>query len=532
MYKRSLLLFVLFFYLFPGNILAQSTRLKITFDNYEKYIPAIVRNTIVYIPSKDFAEALQINYYINKTNHKTEYKFADFKLKFSANNTYIIKTVKNESDEVIQLPVPAIYAANQVYIPIDFVFGLIKEGYSNKLNFNGESLVLSVAAKRKTAQKPVSEPAETEKEKEPEKEKEKTTKPAEDQKAGISISDKANGALVTVRLAKKNVKLESSVKNNVLTLLLENYKSSIAEVGKTSAKSIIKDVKIKKQNANTQVLFEMRQGYESYEITPGDDGQSLLITIRNNKFAHKNTPDKKGKWEFDVIVIDAGHGGKDYGAIGLNGLREKDVNLAIALKLGKLIEKNLKDVKVVYTRKDDTFVELYKRGRIANEKNGKLFISIHCNSTPKKPSDATGTEIYLLRPGRTESAIKIAERENSVIKYEDNPSKYQKLTDENFILVSMAHSSYMKYSEKFSDYLNTNFMNVVQLKSRGVKQAGFYVLVGASMPGILFESGFISNKNDAKFLGSPEGQTKISTSIFEAVKKFKDYYDKDISTES
>ena len=203
MYKRSLLLFVLFFYLLPGNILAQSTRLKITFDNYEKFIPAIVKNTVVYIPSKDLAEALQINFYINKTNHKTEYKFTRFKLKFSANNTFIIKTGKNSTDEVIQLPVPAIYAANQVYIPIDFVFGLIKDGYPNKLNFNSESLVLSVAAKRTTAEKPVSEPAESEKEKEPEKEREKTTKTADDEKAGISISDKANGALVTVRLAKK-----------------------------------------------------------------------------------------------------------------------------------------------------------------------------------------------------------------------------------------------------------------------------------------------------------------------------------------
>ncbi len=113
----------------------------------------------------------------------------------------------------------------------------------------------------------------------------------------------------------------------------------------------------------------------------------------------------------------------------------------------------MKDVKVVYTRKTDKFVELYKRGQIANENDGKLFISIHCNSTPKKPTNASGFEVYLLRPGRTKEAISIAERENSVIQYEDNPGRYKALTDENFILVSMAQSSYMKYSEKFSDII-------------------------------------------------------------------------------
>ncbi|MCW8805113.1 MAG: N-acetylmuramoyl-L-alanine amidase, partial [Ignavibacteriaceae bacterium] len=157
------------------------------------------------------------------------------------------------------------------------------------------------------------------------------------------------------------------------------------------------------------------------------------------------------KWNFDVVVIDAGHGGKDPGAIGISNLKEKDVTLAIALKLGEIFKKEMPDVKVVYTRNNDTFIDLYKRGKIANEKNGKLFLSIHCNSTKKKPSDASGAEVYLLRPGRTEEAIEIAETENSVIKYEDNPQRYEKLTDENFILVSMAHSAYMKYSEKFAE---------------------------------------------------------------------------------
>ena len=210
---------------------------------------------------------------------------------------------------------------------------------------------------------------------------------------------------------------------------------------------------------------------------------------------------------------------------------EKKVNLGIALKLGKLIEKDINDVKVVYTRKTDTFIELYKRGKIANEADGNLFISIHCNSTPRKPTDANGYEVYLLRPGRTKEAIDIAERENSVINYEDNPTRYEKLTDENFILVSMAHSAYMKYSEKFSDILNKEFNKDLNIDSRGVKQAGFYVLVGAAMPSVLIETGFLSNRHDAKFLSSSSGQQKIAESIYQAVKTFKDQYDKTLRSE-
>jgi N-acetylmuramoyl-L-alanine amidase len=230
-------------------------------------------------------------------------------------------------------------------------------------------------------------------------------------------------------------------------------------------------------------------------------------------------------------VLDPGHGGKDPGSIGLNGIMEKDINLAVAKELGKLISQKLKDTKVVYTRQDDRFVELYKRGKIANENKGNLFISIHCNSTPRKPSNASGFEVYLLRPGRTQEAIDIAEFENSVISLEDDPSRYEQLTDENFILVSMAHASNMRYSETFADMLNTEWIKTVGIPTRGIKQAGFFVLVGASMPGVLVELGFISNRNDKKFLSSKKGQKEVAESIFNAIAKYKNYYESSLTTE-
>ncbi|MDH7603615.1 MAG: N-acetylmuramoyl-L-alanine amidase, partial [Melioribacter sp.] len=154
--------------------------------------------------------------------------------------------------------------------------------------------------------------------------------------------------------------------------------------------------------------------------------------------------------------------------------------------------------------------------------------SIHCNSTPQKNISNRGFEVYLLRPGRTKEAIEIAEFENSVIKYEDNPQRYQQLTDENFILVTMAHSQYMRYSEMFSDLLNREWKNTVKIPTNGIKQAGFYVLVGASMPSVLIETGYLSNPKDEAYLKSHTGQNEIAKAIFNAIVKYKENYDREI----
>jgi N-acetylmuramoyl-L-alanine amidase len=232
------------------------------------------------------------------------------------------------------------------------------------------------------------------------------------------------------------------------------------------------------------------------------------------------------KARLDVIVLDAGHGGKDAGAIGTNGYMEKQATLAIVLKLGKLIEKELPGVKVVYTRNDDRFIELYRRGEIANEKKGKLFISIHCNSTPQKPSNATGFTSYILRPGKTDQAIRVAARENAVISYEKERARYHDLTDEDFILTSMARSQDVKFSEKFAALVQQELKKTLKIKNDGVSQAGFLVLIGAAMPNALIETGFISNPKEESLLKSETGQANYARGIVEAIKKYKVVYER------
>ncbi len=230
--------------------------------------------------------------------------------------------------------------------------------------------------------------------------------------------------------------------------------------------------------------------------------------------------------KLDVIVLDAGHGGKDSGAIGPGGFMEKQAALGIIRKLGALIEKGMPGVKVIYTRHDDHFVELYRRGEIANAAHGKLFISVHCNSTPQKPSNATGFTTYILRPGKTDAAIHVAARENAVIKYETDRHQYQNLSDIDFILTSMSRNQDVKFSEKFAAFTQEELSKTLSIPDNGVSQAGFYVLIGAAMPSVLIETGFISNPKEEALLKSDAGESDYAQGIFEAIKRYKTVYER------
>jgi N-acetylmuramoyl-L-alanine amidase len=233
------------------------------------------------------------------------------------------------------------------------------------------------------------------------------------------------------------------------------------------------------------------------------------------------------RWKFDTVVIDAGHGGKDPGAQAY-GLDEKDVVLGIAKKLGGYIEERLSGVDVVYTRDDDRFVTLRNRGRIANEAGAKLFISLHANAARNR--SAHGTETYFLGTHKTETARKVMERENSVIQLEDNPDQYEKLT--NGVMETLTQSAYMRQSEFLADLVQDQFEHRADRKSRGVKQAGFLVLWAASMPAVLVETGFLTNRSEARFLGSDRGQALIASGIFRAVRDFKKQYEKGLDLAS
>lgn len=230
-----------------------------------------------------------------------------------------------------------------------------------------------------------------------------------------------------------------------------------------------------------------------------------------------------------VVVIDAGHGGKD-GGTARGKYKEKDINLAVALALGNLLEKNNKDVKVVYTRKTDVFVGLNKRAEIANKAKANLFISIHTNATASKTTTASGACTYILGLAKGEDNLAVAKRENSVILLEDNySSKYEGFnpnSPESYIIFEFMANKYMEQSLQFATFTQKNIASTAKRKNRGVQQAGFLVLKNTSMPSVLIELGFINNPTEVKFLTSQAGQKSLAEAIYKGFKAYKEDFDK------
>ncbi|MBW8333104.1 MAG: N-acetylmuramoyl-L-alanine amidase [Prolixibacteraceae bacterium] len=244
----------------------------------------------------------------------------------------------------------------------------------------------------------------------------------------------------------------------------------------------------------------------------------LFIAVNSHSIASANKSTKQL-----VVVIDPGHGGKDPGAVN-RSIREKDIVLGIGLKLGKLINENHPDVKVIYTRSTDVFVPLIERSRIANKNKADLFISLHANacSTPA----TRGTETFFLGPSRSDDNLEVAKKENSVIlleeDYKETYEGFDPNSAESYIMFELMQNTYLDLSLFLADAIQQQFRSKIESPNRGVKQAGFLVLRQSSMPSVLVEAGFLSNTNEANYLNSDSGQRNVALSIVEAFRKFKD----------
>ncbi|MDR2470305.1 MAG: N-acetylmuramoyl-L-alanine amidase [Tannerella sp.] len=233
-----------------------------------------------------------------------------------------------------------------------------------------------------------------------------------------------------------------------------------------------------------------------------------------------------------TVVIDAGHGGKDPGSVGAR-VKEKTVNLAVALKLGALIKAGHEDVKVIYTRETDRFVELGERAGIANRNKADLFISIHANSIKKGNKNVRGTETYTLGLAQSEENQSVAMLENSVILMEDNYQQryggFDPHSSESYIIFEFVQNRHMEQSISFASEIQKSFA-AIKRSNRGVRQAGFLVLRETSMPSVLIELGFISNQDEERYLRSGEGQNQLAKAIYTAFTKYKREHDRKNST--
>ncbi len=228
-----------------------------------------------------------------------------------------------------------------------------------------------------------------------------------------------------------------------------------------------------------------------------------------------------------ILVIDPGHGGKDYGAPGSKA-KEKNINLDVALLFGELVSAKYPDVKVIYTRKTDKFVDLKERSDLANREKADLFMSIHANATVSRTP--YGAETYTLGLARTDDNLEVAKRENSVILLEDNyKRKYEGFdprSSESYIIFEFIQNKYMEQSVGFASMIQNELKKSSKRSDRGVRQAGFLVLRETSMPSVLVELGFISNPTEEAYMTSALGQQSLANSLFNAFAQFKTEHDR------
>lgn len=244
---------------------------------------------------------------------------------------------------------------------------------------------------------------------------------------------------------------------------------------------------------------------------------SFIIVLTFSSFTNVDGNQTSDKF---IVVLDAGHGGKDPGNLG-NGYKEKDIALKVVLAIGKELEKN-PDIKVIYTRKTDEFVDLFVRGKIANKANADLFVSVHCDS---HTSQAYGAGTFVLGTHRNQTNFEVAKKENSVIflenDYEKNYDGFDPNSPESVISILLGQEEYLDQSIQLASLIQNNFANILKRKNRKVKQAGFIVLHQTVMPSVLVELGFLTNKREGAYLNSKKGQKEMALAIKDAILEYK-----------
>lgn len=464
----------------------------------------------------DIADFLNYKTYYNSATKILQVYFKNHQVRIQNNNPFIViqSLLKSDNVEIIQIPSDSTSLSGIIYLPVAAVAKILKTVIDGQVQLSDNFKTLTISKRIFDLNR-------------------------------ITIEEKSNGTLVRFPMLKKLEDFENHQDEkgyNYLTLV--NVKGDVDELNKTEAKGLIKGIVAKNLASGAlQIIVKVTPSdVAGVDFQYNDKLQELMMNIRKSgevQFVQsQNIPvpqdqsaHLKTKWAFDVIVLDAGHGGKDPGTHGKGGTLEKDVALSVVKKLGVLISKEYPEIEVIYTRKDDRFIDLDERGKIANRAKGKLFISVHCNANPKKM--VKGIETYFLGLHKSDDALEVSKRENSVIlDEEDHASKYKDFTDENLILLTMAQSAYLNQSEKLALHVTQSVSEKTPVDNRGVKQAGFMVLWTPSMPSILVEIGYLSNASEEKYLASKNGQTEIAQSIFDAVKRFKTEYEESLGIQN
>jgi N-acetylmuramoyl-L-alanine amidase len=344
----------------------------------------------------------------------------------------------------------------------------------------------------------------------------------------VSIAAKQNGVLIEIFMPSPLQFEIYESEGNWININFPDGRINRSKVLAAINRRHVREINAHQFKNSAQLSFRLRRGYKKYHHSFKPNPGRLQIAIEDAKFNPDSTmpdfnrigPDEK----IDVIVIDAGHGGKDYGAIGRHKrTREKDINLEIAKELAKLIRKD-KQFKVIMTRSKDKYVSLDKRAQLANDAKADLFISIHCNASTK--TSAGGHQVFYLAPAKNDAARAAAQLENAPFLLDDPAVDKGEEADLAFILNDMIQTEFLVESADLAYMADIEMRKKLDIRARGVDHAGFFVLNRVYMPSILVEAAFISNKNEEKKLRDKKYRKKVAQAVYETVKRFKAKYER------
>ena len=456
-----------------------------------------------FISLEDFSQVLHLGLYTNEQKRKSVLYLEKDRITFSADNTFV-----RFNEQTLQIPLESQWYEDAVWVPVEYFTDLINKYTVFDFIYDPEHKELRI---------------------------EKTDVNI----TGIRIDPKENGTLIDVFTSKrfKEKEIILDIRNRWLHIDIYGAKVDPASIQAVSPAGIISEIQAFQMAETASLSFKLKGKVLAKELVLDQTGTDFHVNLRTKEIIAENKErekikneieEQKRRWIIDTIVIDAGHGGKDPGAIGYSKIKEKDLVLPMALMVGKMIQEKIPDIKVVYTRKKDVFIPLWKRTKIANDVGANLFVSLHCNSNVSRRPN--GFETYFVSAEKESKATDVVLKENSAIQFEENQDK-QRYEGVNFILATMLQSDNIRHSQFLASKVQNSLeskLEKIGMIGRGVKQGPFWVLVGATMPNILVESGYISNQYEEKLLKKNTTQKKIAEGIVTGIIEYKQEVEKAI----
>lgn len=446
-----------------------------------------------YVSVDELARALSFQVNSDSRKKQIELQMLDNTVRLTAFSPFI-----KINSRLVQIPISVLYRNGTFYIPLEFFIPLLSD--------------LSIAVEYSREHREIYFGSRTE------------------NLVSVEIIDLDNGTLARIQCQTlfKRSNIFTSDSND--WFYIDFYGGKVDTSGTfdivNKSNFIYNVIPIQLSDETCRLSFQYRGQIIERQVYVDEEQKQVVISLRTREEISDSLLDElakeRQKWEIDTIVIDPGHGGKDPGAIGRAGTYEKYIVLEIAKELKKQLQRNL-NANVVLTRDRDRFIPLRQRTKFANEMGGKLFVSIHADAN--RVRSVNGFTVYFMGPAKTEQAREVAQFENSVIRFEESKDPYESISDLSFILGANAQNAYNKESQDLAALIERELSLHCDMKSHGVRQAGFYVLYGASMPNVLIETGYISNYRDERKLQDKNFQKNIARAICNGILHFKRRYE-------